>query len=196
MSAEGVVEALTAEADGVKFGLTDGIDVAEDGAVYFTDASSKYGFHNFIYDILEGRPLGRLMRYDPNTELTEILAAHLYFANGVALDPTRQFLVFCETPLYVLYCILSIKFIRFVSKSIGSNSLRILSRIPFLIEYSTFLLLILFLVSLSVFDLTGEMKLVPWLLLELQEKMQKILHSRRSKRKRREIHRKLTRNAG
>ncbi|XP_038903106.1 protein STRICTOSIDINE SYNTHASE-LIKE 6-like [Benincasa hispida] len=99
VSKEGVVEALTAEADGVRFGLTDGVDVAEDGTVYFTDASYKYGFHNFIFDLFEGRPFGRFLSYNPITKTTKLLVGDLYFANGVAVAPTQDFVVFCETPL-------------------------------------------------------------------------------------------------
>lgn len=94
-----VVESLTTEVEGVKFGLTDGVDVAQDGTVYFTDASSKYGFHNFILDFLEGRPLGRFLSYNPTTKTTKLLVGGLYFANGVALSPTQDFVIFCETPL-------------------------------------------------------------------------------------------------
>lgn len=100
VSKEGVVvESLTTEVEGVKFGLTDGVDVAQDGTVYFTDASSKYGFHNFILDFLEGRPLGRFLSYNPTTKTTKLLVGGLYFANGVALSPTQDFVIFCETPL-------------------------------------------------------------------------------------------------
>ncbi|XP_023540078.1 protein STRICTOSIDINE SYNTHASE-LIKE 6-like [Cucurbita pepo subsp. pepo] len=99
VSKEGVVETLTTEAGGLKFQLTDGVDVADDGTVYFTDASSKYRLHNFIFDMLEGRPLGRLLRYDPTTKTTELLVGDLYFANGVVVAPSQDFVVFCETPL-------------------------------------------------------------------------------------------------
>ena len=35
------VELLTDSAEGLKFALTDGVDVAADGTIYFTDASYK-----------------------------------------------------------------------------------------------------------------------------------------------------------
>jgi sugar lactone lactonase YvrE len=37
------IEVLTNEADGIPFRFTDHLDVASDGKIYFTDASSKYG---------------------------------------------------------------------------------------------------------------------------------------------------------
>ncbi|XP_057964633.1 protein STRICTOSIDINE SYNTHASE-LIKE 6-like [Malania oleifera] len=93
----GEVELLTDEADGVKFRLTDGVDVAEDGIIYFTDASYKYNFSGFLFDVLEGRPHGRLLSYDPSTRLTKVLLRDLYFGNGVAVSPDQNSVVFCET---------------------------------------------------------------------------------------------------
>lgn len=97
VSANGSVELLTDEAEGLKFKLTDGVDVAEDGIIYFTDASYKYRLEEFAWDILEGRPHGRLMSYDPVTRQTNVLVRGLYFANGVAVSPDQRSVVFCET---------------------------------------------------------------------------------------------------
>lgn len=91
------VQLLTNEAEGVKFGLTDGVDVASDGIIYFTDASYKYDLRAPILDILEGRPHGRLLSFDPSSNRTSVLLRDLYFANGVVLSPGQQSLIFCET---------------------------------------------------------------------------------------------------
>eukprot|EP00268_Persea_americana_P036798 TRINITY_DN3632_c0_g1_i1.p1 TRINITY_DN3632_c0_g1~~TRINITY_DN3632_c0_g1_i1.p1 ORF type:complete len:411 (-),score=71.43 TRINITY_DN3632_c0_g1_i1:419-1585(-) len=96
---EGAVDLLTDEADQVKFRLTDGVDVARNGMIYFTDASYKYNLGEYMLDHLEGRPHGRLMSFDPQTNLTQVLLHDLHFANGLALSPYHDFLVFCETPL-------------------------------------------------------------------------------------------------
>ncbi|XP_072962638.1 protein STRICTOSIDINE SYNTHASE-LIKE 6-like [Typha angustifolia] len=93
------VELLTDEAEGLKFKLTDGVDVASDGVIYFTDASYKYDHEIHILDILEGRPHGRLMSFDPSTNRTAVLARDLYFANGVSLAPDQDSLIFCESVL-------------------------------------------------------------------------------------------------
>ncbi|KAL2939629.1 Protein STRICTOSIDINE SYNTHASE-LIKE 6 [Bienertia sinuspersici] len=74
---------LTDEAEGKKFKLTDGVDIAKDNTIYFTDASYKYDFENHLHDILESRPYGRLLSYNPNTKQTKVLLQDLYFANGV-----------------------------------------------------------------------------------------------------------------
>ncbi|XP_019172183.1 PREDICTED: protein STRICTOSIDINE SYNTHASE-LIKE 6-like isoform X1 [Ipomoea nil] len=99
VTSDGKVQLLTDEADGVKFKLTDAVDVAEDGLLYFTDASWKYRLHDFIWDFFDGRPYGRLLSYDPHTKQTKVLVNDLFFANGVAVFPDQSFVIFCETPL-------------------------------------------------------------------------------------------------
>ncbi|XP_078442641.1 protein STRICTOSIDINE SYNTHASE-LIKE 6-like [Wolffia australiana] len=91
------VRLLVSEADGLPFGLIDGVDVASDGTVYFTDASHKYNLSMLRVDGREGRPYGRLMSYNPATSCTEVLLSGLYFANGVAVSPDQDSVVFCET---------------------------------------------------------------------------------------------------
>ncbi|XP_010426697.1 PREDICTED: protein STRICTOSIDINE SYNTHASE-LIKE 4-like [Camelina sativa] len=90
-------ELLTDEAEGVGFKLTDAVVVADNGVLYFTDATYKYNIHQFIFDFLEGKPHGRLMSFDPTTRVTRVLVKDLYFANGVSLSPDQTHLVFCET---------------------------------------------------------------------------------------------------
>ncbi|KAJ6413376.1 hypothetical protein OIU84_006218 [Salix udensis] len=99
ISGEGEVELLADEAEGVKFKLTDAVDIAEDGIIYFTDASYKYSVHEFLWDVLEGKPYGRAMSYDPVTKEIKVLAHDLYFANGIAVSPDQQYVVFCETTM-------------------------------------------------------------------------------------------------
>ncbi|XP_062144768.1 protein STRICTOSIDINE SYNTHASE-LIKE 6-like [Alnus glutinosa] len=99
VTAEGMVELLTDEAEGQKFKTTDGVDVAQNGMIYFTDASYKYSLSEFIWDILEGKPHGRLMSYDPATGRTKVLVRNLFFANGVAVSPDQNYVIFCETPV-------------------------------------------------------------------------------------------------
>ncbi|KAK6797921.1 hypothetical protein RDI58_005623 [Solanum bulbocastanum] len=99
VTSEGEIKVLTEEAEGLKFKLADAVDVAEDGIIYFSDASYKYNIEQYIYDFLEGRPNGRLLSYDPSTKQTKTLLSDLYFANGVAVSPDQNYVIFCETPL-------------------------------------------------------------------------------------------------
>ena len=98
----GRVTVLATEAEGVPFGFIDNLDVASDGAVYFSDASSKFHAPDYRLDLLEARPHGRLLRYDPVTRETRVLLPKLYFANGVALSRNEDFLVVGETYRYRL----------------------------------------------------------------------------------------------
>ncbi|KMT06880.1 hypothetical protein BVRB_6g152190 [Beta vulgaris subsp. vulgaris] len=93
------IQLLTDEAEGQKFKFTDGVDIAKDGTIYFTDASYKYGFQDYLLDILEARPYGRLLSFDPNTKETKVLLHDLYFPNGVVISPDQNSLIFCETPM-------------------------------------------------------------------------------------------------
>ncbi|XP_002273458.3 protein STRICTOSIDINE SYNTHASE-LIKE 5 [Vitis vinifera] len=97
VTADGMVKTLTDEAEGLKFKLTDGVDVAVDGMIYFTDASYKYGLKEHIRDILEGRPHGRLMSFDPSTKETKVLVRDLFFANGVVVSPDQNSVIVCES---------------------------------------------------------------------------------------------------
>lgn len=99
ISRDGGMELLADEAEGLKFKITDDVVVAEDGMIYFTDASHKYSLHEFEKDILEGRPYGRLISFDPVSKRTKVLLRDLYFPNGIALSPHQDYLVFCETSM-------------------------------------------------------------------------------------------------
>lgn len=96
----GAITVLSAEADGTPYAFTDALDIAADGTVYFSDASSRWGVHDYMLDYLEGRPLGRLLRYRPETGKAEVLAKDLYFANGVALSAAGDFVLINETWAY------------------------------------------------------------------------------------------------
>ncbi len=96
----GRLEVLATEAGGRPFRLADDLDVAADGRVYFSDASWRFGYGAIFEDLLEARPHGRLLRYDPATGSTEVLLDGLYFANGVALSSREDFVLVNETYRY------------------------------------------------------------------------------------------------
>jgi len=100
ISPTGEIYTLATEAKGRPFGFTDDLDVGPDGTVYFSDASSRFGVNEYLYDLLEARPHGRLLAYDPTTETVKVLLKDLYFANGVAVAPSGDFLLVNETYRY------------------------------------------------------------------------------------------------
>lgn len=93
----GELTVLSTKSDGVPFRFTDDVDVASDGRIYFSDASDEFGYGQHLEDILEGRPHGRLLRYDPATEATQTLMDGLYFANGVAVAADDSYVLVNET---------------------------------------------------------------------------------------------------
>ncbi len=100
VAADGTVETLARDFAGEPFGLADDLDVAADGRVYFSDASRRWGLGEILYDLLEARPQGSLLRYDPANGRTERLLDDLYFANGVAVAADDSFVLVNETYRY------------------------------------------------------------------------------------------------
>ena len=96
----GAVKVLAVEADGVKFGCLNDLDVGADGTIYFTEASNKFPMSQFANDLLEHQPNGRLLALDPQTQKPRTLLRDLYFANGVAVSPDQSFVLVAETGKY------------------------------------------------------------------------------------------------
>ncbi|MDX1803431.1 MAG: SMP-30/gluconolactonase/LRE family protein [Alcanivorax sp.] len=97
----GATQVLTDSAAGLRFGFADDVDVASDGRIYFSDASSKFGpAMKGRDDIIEHGGHGRLLRYDPASGKTEVLLDGLQFANGIALSQNEDFVLVNETGSY------------------------------------------------------------------------------------------------
>src|SRR5687768_4965328 len=67
------ITVLSTEADGVAFRCANDLDIAANGKIYFTDASSKFPLSNYKADILEHQPNGRLLAYEPATKTTHVV---------------------------------------------------------------------------------------------------------------------------
>lgn len=83
------------------------VDVAPDGRVFFTDASTKFGAQAWhgtleasLLDLLEHGGHGRLLVYDPRTKTTSTVIAGVNFANGVAIAHDGSFVLVSETGSY------------------------------------------------------------------------------------------------
>ena len=100
IDAAGKIAVLATGAEDTPFRFTDHLDIASDGMIYFTDASFKYFQTEYLYDLLESRPNGRFLRYDPKTKTTDVLLRDLYFSNGVALSQNEDFVLVNETYRY------------------------------------------------------------------------------------------------
>jgi sugar lactone lactonase YvrE len=96
----GEVKVLAVEADGVRFGCLNDLDVAADGTIYFTEASNKFPMSQFTNELLEHQPNGRLLALDPQSQKPRTVLGNLYFANGVAVSPDQSFVLVVETGMY------------------------------------------------------------------------------------------------
>ena len=96
----GEIDVLATEAEGTPLRLADDLDIAGDGVIYFSEASSVYSLGDFNLDLLEARPHGMLLSYDPGNRKTTVLLRDLYFANGVAVSRDGDFVLVNETGRY------------------------------------------------------------------------------------------------
>jgi ribose transport system permease protein len=77
--------------------MADDLDIAPDGVIYFTDATKRYDIENWGLDLLEGRPNGRLLSYDPQSRKTRTECDNLIFPNGVCLTHDGGHLLVAST---------------------------------------------------------------------------------------------------
>jgi sugar lactone lactonase YvrE len=103
VSRGGALTVLSREAAGRPFGCTNDLAVASDGTIYFTDATDRFPLSVYRQDIVEHRPNGRLLAYDPAARSSRLVLDGLHFANGVALGPGEEFVVVAETGKYRLW---------------------------------------------------------------------------------------------
>lgn len=86
--------------DGSPLVFTDDVDIASDGAIWFSDASTRHDQTVWKRDILENRPNGRLLVWRPEAPQCEVVQDGLYFANGIALAADDAFVLINETSRY------------------------------------------------------------------------------------------------
>lgn len=98
VSPNGIVRVLTDSVDGEKMIFVDDLDIAADGTIWFSDASQRFDYQTYVYDIIEASSTGRLLSYSPLNGATSVHLQNLYFANGVALGPDDKYVLVTETP--------------------------------------------------------------------------------------------------
>ena len=97
---EGTIKTLTNEVDGTPILYADDLDIAQNGVIYFSDASTKFGAEGnsttlaaSLLEIMESKGTGRVVAYDPRTQQSRVIAKGLVFPNGVAMHPDGSVLV-------------------------------------------------------------------------------------------------------
>ena len=83
--------------DDSRLRLADDLDIADDGRIFFSEATTRYEMHEWPVDGLEARGNGRIVCWDPRDNSTRTVLRNLRFPNGVAIASNRQSILFAET---------------------------------------------------------------------------------------------------
>ena len=106
ISPDGKITTLVDSVDGIAINYADDVDIATNGNIYFSDASSKFHAKKYgtygasLLDINEHGGHGRIVEYNPATKVSTVLAQGINFANGVTLSHDEQSVLFNETGTY------------------------------------------------------------------------------------------------
>lgn len=97
--ADGRVEVLAGEVNGIPMRFCNNAAVLGDGSIWFSDSSIKWGIDDWKSDLIEDTRTGRLLRLAPGSRNPEVVIDGLCFANGVAKSADESFVVVAETGL-------------------------------------------------------------------------------------------------
>lgn len=91
VSPSAAVLVMATEVGGSPIRYADDLDVAPDGRIYLTDASTRFyppqydALQASILEVIEHRGSGRVIEFDPRSGRTQVIAAGLVFPNGLAV---------------------------------------------------------------------------------------------------------------
>lgn len=107
LTPDGELSTVLTEVDGVAIQYADDVAVAANGKVYFSDASTRFSakaskstLEASLLDIMEHSDNGRIIEFDPVKNVAHVVKSNLTFANGVAADPSGDYIYFAETGEY------------------------------------------------------------------------------------------------
>lgn len=96
----GPLQTLTETCGDAPLTFADDLEVAADGTIWFSEASTRWRLPAWKMDFIESRPSGRLCAWLPTTGQALEVLADLHFANGVAVDPAGRFVLVVESSRY------------------------------------------------------------------------------------------------
>jgi len=104
---DGSVENLLSEVNGRPLVYADDLAIANDGTVYFSEASTRFGaskykgtYEGSLLDIMEHGASGQVIAFSPTTVEAKVIIDDLNFANGIAISTDQTFLLVAETGSY------------------------------------------------------------------------------------------------
>ena len=83
--------------DDSRLRLADDLDIADDGRIFFSEATVRYEMHEWAVDGLEARGNGRIVCYDPRDGSTRTVLRGLKFPNGICVASDGHSILFAET---------------------------------------------------------------------------------------------------
>jgi ribose transport system permease protein len=83
--------------DDSRLRLADDLDIADDGRIFFSEATVRYEMHEWPVDGLEARGNGRIVCYDPRNGTTRTVLRGLKFPNGICVERGSRSILFAET---------------------------------------------------------------------------------------------------
>jgi len=83
--------------DDSRLRLADDLDIADDGRIFFSEATVRYEMHEWPVDGLEARGNGRIVCHDPRDGSTRTVLRDLKFPNGICIAGDGQSILFAET---------------------------------------------------------------------------------------------------
>lgn len=83
--------------DGLKMRFPDDFDFIDNDTIVFSDASTRYGYRDFLLSFLEHGGDGRIIKFKFSTGETQVLVDGLDFPNGVQMHTDKQSFLFCES---------------------------------------------------------------------------------------------------
>jgi ribose transport system permease protein len=85
--------------DDSRLRMADDLDIGPDGKIWFSDCTTRYEMTTNSLDIMEGRPNGRLVVFDPATKKTWTEINHFYFPNGICVSHDGKSILIASTSL-------------------------------------------------------------------------------------------------
>ncbi len=93
---DGSVEELVTEIDGTPMRFCNNAAISDEGEIWFSDSSTRYGIEQWKRDFVEVTRTGRLLVRRTDGTVEQVLDG-LAFANGVALSADGSFVAVAET---------------------------------------------------------------------------------------------------
>jgi ribose transport system permease protein len=88
---------LTSVNDDSRLRLADDLDIADDGRIFFSEATVRYEMDEWPVDGLEARGNGRIICYNPADGTTHTVLRGLKFPNGICIASDGRSILFAET---------------------------------------------------------------------------------------------------